>query len=123
MFRELVKVHRGVSSRWKENENHSNCHFSYCKVRRSELLLILFIPDNDPNNFSQLSGISIMSVPAEVYVYGIQIALLIPLMTIVVVIINKVFIPVFYHNHIANCYEVSVNPARQHCTHFCQLVY
>lgn len=55
---------------------------------------------------SQLSGISIMAVPAEVYVYGIQIALQIPLMVFVVAVINKVFIPVFYHNHIANCYEV-----------------
>lgn len=57
--------------------------------------------------FSQLSGISIVALPAEVYVYGLQIALCMPIMTFVVLIINKVFIPVFYHNHIANCYEVS----------------
>lgn len=55
---------------------------------------------------SQLSGISIIAFPAEVYVHGIQIALQIPLMIYVVAIINKVFVPVFYHNHIANCYEV-----------------
>lgn len=55
---------------------------------------------------SQLSGISIMAFPAEVYVHGIQIALQIPLMIFVVAIINKIFVPVFYHNHIANCYEV-----------------
>lgn len=48
-----------------------------------------------------------MAFPAEVYVYGIQIGLLLPIMIFVVLIINKVFIPVFYHNHIANCYEVS----------------
>lgn len=49
-----------------------------------------------------------MSVPAEAYVFGVQIALLIPIMVFVVLIINKIFIPVFYHNHIANCYEVSL---------------
>ena len=56
---------------------------------------------------SQLSGISIMSVPAEAYVFGIGIWLLIPLMIVIVLVINEIFIPVFYHNHIANCYEVS----------------
>lgn len=69
---------------------------------------------------SQLSGISIMAVPAEVYVYGIQIALLIPIMIFVVLVINKVFIPVFYHNHIANCYEVSLVAFR--CKNAYQLI-
>lgn len=47
-----------------------------------------------------------MAVPAEAYVFGGQIALVMLIMTFVVVVINKVFIPVFYNNHLANCYEV-----------------
>lgn len=55
---------------------------------------------------SQLSGIAIMAVPAEIYMYGTQYALVVPLMAVVVLMINYIFLPVFYHNHIANCYEV-----------------
>lgn len=46
-----------------------------------------------------------MAVPSEAYIYGTQIALLMLIMFVVVVVINYVFIPVFYHNHLANCYE------------------
>lgn len=69
-------------------------------------VVVVVVIKRDLLNFSQLSGISIMSVPAETYVFGLQIALLIPIMVFVVAVINKIFLPVFYHNHIANCYEV-----------------
>lgn len=54
---------------------------------------------------SQLSGISIMSIPAEMYSFGSQYFVLVPMMIIVVLILNYVIIPVFYSNNIANCYE------------------
>lgn len=54
---------------------------------------------------SQLSGIAIMTFPAEVYSFGIN-SIFLPLAGIVVVpILNYIVIPVFYNNNISNCYE------------------
>ncbi|XP_058058291.1 sodium-coupled monocarboxylate transporter 2-like [Anopheles bellator] len=54
---------------------------------------------------SQLSGVSIMSVPAEMYSYGAQYWIIAPTMLIITLIINYIFVPVFYSNQITNCYQ------------------
>ncbi|EAT37341.1 AAEL010650-PA [Aedes aegypti] len=54
---------------------------------------------------SQLSGVSIMSVPAEMYSYGAQYWIIAPTMIVIVMIINYIFVPVFYNNQITNCYQ------------------
>uniref|UniRef100_A0A182W0T7 Sodium/solute symporter n=1 Tax=Anopheles minimus TaxID=112268 RepID=A0A182W0T7_9DIPT len=54
---------------------------------------------------SQLSGVSIMSVPAEMYSYGAQYWIIAPTMILITMIINYIFVPVFYNNHITNCYQ------------------
>ncbi|KAH8381431.1 hypothetical protein KR093_004776, partial [Drosophila rubida] len=54
---------------------------------------------------SQLSAISIMSIPAEMYAYGINWIFNVVSMLLVVPILNYVVIPVFYNNNITNCYE------------------
>ncbi|EDV52920.1 sodium-coupled monocarboxylate transporter 2 [Drosophila erecta] len=54
---------------------------------------------------SQLSAISIMTIPAELYGYGINWFFNVVCMVIVVPILNYVVIPVFYNNNITNCYE------------------
>ncbi|XP_059619567.1 sodium-coupled monocarboxylate transporter 2 [Phlebotomus argentipes] len=54
---------------------------------------------------SQISGVTILALPAEMYGYGTQFAMMVPFMIVTVSIINFVFVPVFYHNNIANCYE------------------
>ncbi|XP_058447704.1 sodium-coupled monocarboxylate transporter 2 [Malaya genurostris] len=54
---------------------------------------------------SQLSGVSIMSVPAEMYSYGAQYWIIAPTMIVIVLIINYVFVPVFYNSQITNCYQ------------------
>ncbi|XP_050086804.1 sodium-coupled monocarboxylate transporter 2-like [Anopheles aquasalis] len=54
---------------------------------------------------SQLSGVSIMSVPAEMYSYGAQYWIIAPTMLIITLIINYIFVPVFYNNQITNCYQ------------------
>ncbi|XP_055635012.1 sodium-coupled monocarboxylate transporter 2-like [Toxorhynchites rutilus septentrionalis] len=54
---------------------------------------------------SQLSGVSIMSVPAEMYSYGAQYWIIAPTMIVIVLIINYIFVPVFYNNQITNCYQ------------------
>lgn len=54
---------------------------------------------------SQLSGVSIMSVPAEMYSYGAQYWIIAPTMFAIVLIINYIFVPVFYNNQITNCYQ------------------
>ncbi|KAH8276206.1 hypothetical protein KR026_004595 [Drosophila bipectinata] len=54
---------------------------------------------------SQLSAISIMTIPAEMYAYGINWFFNVVCMLFVVPILNYVVIPVFYNNNITNCYE------------------
>uniref|UniRef100_A0A1I8MQH9 Sodium:solute symporter family protein n=1 Tax=Musca domestica TaxID=7370 RepID=A0A1I8MQH9_MUSDO len=54
---------------------------------------------------SQLSGIAIMSVPAENYTFGFSYFFMVVAMILVVPILNYIIIPVFYKNNISNCYE------------------
>ncbi|EDW99259.1 sodium-coupled monocarboxylate transporter 2 [Drosophila yakuba] len=54
---------------------------------------------------SQLSAISIMTIPAEMYAYGINWFFNVVCMVVVVPLLNYVVIPVFYNNNITNCYE------------------
>ncbi|EDV90552.1 GH14123 [Drosophila grimshawi] len=54
---------------------------------------------------SQLSAISIMTVPAEMYAFGISWTFHIVSMILVIPILNYIIIPVFYNNNITNCYE------------------
>lgn len=58
--------------------------------------------------FSQLSAIAIMTIPAEIYSFGWQYALLLPSLVFVTIVTNYVSLPVFYSNNIENCYVVSV---------------
>lgn len=55
---------------------------------------------------SQLSAISIMTIPSEMYAYGINWYLNVICMLLVVPLLNYVIIPVFYNNNLTNCYEV-----------------
>ncbi|XP_017057285.1 LOW QUALITY PROTEIN: sodium-coupled monocarboxylate transporter 2 [Drosophila ficusphila] len=54
---------------------------------------------------SQLSAISIMTIPAELYAYGVNWFFNVVCMVVVVPLLNYVVIPVFYNNNITNCYE------------------
>ncbi|XP_017073386.1 sodium-coupled monocarboxylate transporter 2 [Drosophila eugracilis] len=54
---------------------------------------------------SQLSAISIMTIPAEMYAFGINWFFNVVCMVVVVPLLNYVVIPVFYNNNITNCYE------------------
>ncbi|XP_075146357.1 sodium-dependent multivitamin transporter [Haematobia irritans] len=54
---------------------------------------------------SQLSGISIMTIPAEMYTFGITWCVNVISMILVVPILTWIVIPVFYNNNISNCYE------------------
>ncbi|EDW16658.1 uncharacterized protein Dmoj_GI10654 [Drosophila mojavensis] len=54
---------------------------------------------------SQLSGVSIMSIPAESYTFGFNfifgVLAMLPTMSILIYIM----VPIFYDNNVANCYE------------------
>ncbi|XP_030369484.1 sodium-coupled monocarboxylate transporter 2-like [Scaptodrosophila lebanonensis] len=54
---------------------------------------------------SQLSGIAIMSIPAESYAYGFNIIFMVLAMIPTVPILIYVIVPVFYENKVSNCYE------------------
>lgn len=70
---------------------------SSVKVKRFFLLLPLA---------SQLSGVLIISVPGEIYVYGAIYSLTVLSMICAVLVINHLILPVFYENNIVNCFEV-----------------
>ncbi|XP_068152295.1 LOW QUALITY PROTEIN: sodium-coupled monocarboxylate transporter 2 [Drosophila tropicalis] len=54
---------------------------------------------------SQLSGIAIMSIPAESYTYGFNYIFVVLAMFAVVPILIYIIVPVFYDNNVSNCYE------------------
>lgn len=54
---------------------------------------------------SQLSGISVIAIPAEMYSYGFTYAFITSSMIVVVPILCYLVVPVFYTNNISNCYE------------------
>lgn len=55
-----------------------------------------------------MSAISIVAIPAEIYAFGWQYVLIIPTVGLIILIVNYLFLPVFYQNNIDNCYAVSV---------------
>ena len=57
---------------------------------------------------SQLSGISVMTIPAEMYSFGTTYSLMVPAMMFVLPILCFIVVPIFYNNNISNCYEVSI---------------
>lgn len=58
-------------------------------------------------HFSQLSALSIVAIPAEIYSFGWQYFLIIPTLVFIIIAVNYLFLPVFYQNNIDNCYAVS----------------
>ncbi|KAH8355920.1 hypothetical protein KR200_002233, partial [Drosophila serrata] len=54
---------------------------------------------------SQLSGIAIMSIPAESYTYGFNYIFVVLAMLAVIPILIYIIVPVFYENNVSNCYE------------------
>ncbi|XP_055850583.1 sodium-coupled monocarboxylate transporter 2-like [Episyrphus balteatus] len=54
---------------------------------------------------SQLSAASVITIPAEIYSYGINFAFLAAGIIFVTPILCFVILPVFYNNNISNCYE------------------
>lgn len=59
-------------------------------------------------NCSQLSAMSVISIPAEIYSFGWQFALILPIISVITLVSSYLFLPVFYNNNIDNCYAVSV---------------
>ncbi|EDV52922.1 sodium-coupled monocarboxylate transporter 2 [Drosophila erecta] len=54
---------------------------------------------------SQLSGVAMMSVPAETYAFGFNMIFLVWSMVLVVPVLIYIIVPVFYDNNVSNCYE------------------
>ena len=68
-----------------------------------KLLRLLFLCDAS----SQLTGVLIISVPGEIYVYGAIYSLTVFSMIVAVLAINHLILPVFYENNLVNCFEVT----------------
>ncbi|XP_017122508.1 sodium-coupled monocarboxylate transporter 2 [Drosophila elegans] len=54
---------------------------------------------------SQLSGVAMMSVPAETYSFGFNMMFVTWAMVLAVPVLIYVIVPVFYDNNVSNCYE------------------
>ncbi|XP_037947005.1 sodium-coupled monocarboxylate transporter 2-like [Teleopsis dalmanni] len=54
---------------------------------------------------SQLSAVAIVTVPSEIYSYGISFSLLLGAVILTGPIMNSTIIPVFYENNVHSCYE------------------
>ncbi|XP_017060271.1 sodium-coupled monocarboxylate transporter 2 [Drosophila ficusphila] len=54
---------------------------------------------------SQLSGVAMMSVPAETYSFGFNMIFVVWAMVLAVPVLIYVIVPVFYDNNVSNCYE------------------
>ncbi|KAH8357419.1 hypothetical protein KR084_000834 [Drosophila pseudotakahashii] len=54
---------------------------------------------------SQLSGVAMMSVPAETYAFGFNMIFVNWAMVLAVPVLVYVIVPVFYDNNVSNCYE------------------
>jgi len=57
-------------------------------------------------NFSYISGISLLGIPTEVYVYGIQYAYIIGGFLVMTVVMSRVYLPVFHGLNLTSTYEV-----------------
>lgn len=71
-------------------------------IESETLLLLLFLL----LLYSQLTGVLIISVPGEIYVYGAIYSLTVVSMILAVLAINHIILPIFYENNIINCFEV-----------------
>lgn len=54
---------------------------------------------------SQLSGLSLMTIPSEIYTFGINYVFLTISLVFVIPVLSYLVIPVFYQNNISNCYD------------------
>ncbi|KAH8382315.1 hypothetical protein KR009_002886 [Drosophila setifemur] len=54
---------------------------------------------------SQLSGVAMMSIPAETYAFGFNMIFVVQAMILAVPVLIYVIVPVFYDNKVSNCYE------------------
>ncbi|XP_022224918.2 sodium-coupled monocarboxylate transporter 2 [Drosophila obscura] len=54
---------------------------------------------------SQLSGVAMMSIPAESYTFGFNIVFIVMSMILTVPVLIYIIVPVFYENNVSNCYE------------------
>lgn len=60
--------------------------------------------------YSQLSAIALITIPSEIYSYGSTYMFMISVVVIgSTLLINWLYLPVFYNNNIDNCYAVSSN--------------
>ncbi|BFF91108.1 sodium-coupled monocarboxylate transporter 2 [Drosophila madeirensis] len=54
---------------------------------------------------SQLSGVAMMSIPAESYTFGFNIVFTMMAMILTVPVLIYIIVPVFYKNNVSNCYQ------------------
>lgn len=56
--------------------------------------------------YSQLSPIVILTMPVEIYSYGWQYTMFLPVLILVMLALCYIFLPILYHNKLDNCYTV-----------------
>lgn len=61
------------------------------------------------NFFSHVSGITLLGVPVEIYNYGSQLVVAFMTHFIVIVVIIKIYLPVFYNLQVMSANEVRIS--------------
>lgn len=81
-----------------------------CEVQVKVIVLLLFF-----FCCSQMSPIVILTMPVEIYQYGWQYILFIPVLALVMLAFCYIFLPILYINKLDNCYTVKKNQNKQIC--------
>lgn len=61
----------------------------------------------EAKHFSNISGVTMLAVPADIYAYGFQIGVVMFLGVPVVLLVVNFFLPVFYKLQYESSYEVT----------------
>ncbi|XP_030080602.1 sodium-coupled monocarboxylate transporter 1-like [Drosophila hydei] len=72
---------------------------------------------------SQLSGVSILSIPAESYAFGFHFVFSVLAMLPTIPILIYIIVPVFYDNNVVNCYEYLELRFNKRTRHFVTLTF
>lgn len=73
------------------------------------MFLYLKLNNRQNDQFSWISGISLLGLVTEMYLYGTQYVFVICSLTLSGILTSYVYLPVFHDLHLESCYQVSVS--------------
>lgn len=106
MLREQTEHQEGLFTWWKKHEDFSDCHVSNVEVKKFNKLFELLVKIiKKIQFFSNLSGISLLGIPSEIYLYGTQYSLCTLGAALMMIVVGYVYLPVFYKLQLDSTYD------------------